>query len=151
MTTDSGLTDVFTRLVRVQTDLWNVVDARIRADHGVPLTDLTALQVVVATPACRVHDLVTTLHITVGGASKVVDRLVAAGYATRTPNPDDRRSSILAPTMAGQTLVTAARPSIEAVLRERLGSRLTTHELINLTTALRKMQGTSHLSLEEGA
>ena len=78
MSTDGGLTDAFTRLVRVQTDLWNAVDARVRADHSVPLTDLTALQVVAATATCRVHDLVTTLHITVGGASKVVDRLVAA-------------------------------------------------------------------------
>lgn len=141
MSADRDLTDVFTRLVRVQTELWNVVDARVRADHGVPLTHVTALQVVAGTPTGRVQDLVTTLHITVGGASKLVDRLVEAGHVVRTVNPVDRRSSVLVPTKAGRELVANAAPDIEEVLDERLGSRLTATDLTDLTTVLLKLQG----------
>jgi DNA-binding MarR family transcriptional regulator len=41
------------------------------------------------------------LQITVGAASKVVDRVEAAGHCARQPDPRDRRSSLLVLTPAG--------------------------------------------------
>lgn len=116
----SGLYDTFTELVRFQTELWAEVDAAVRGAHGVPLTHVTVLELVATTDGCRVSDLVDTLHITVGGASKSVDRLVAGGWAVRATNPRDGRSSILATTPAGDAVLRDAGPTIDAVLRARL-------------------------------
>ena len=143
MTTDPRLQDVFTRLVRVQTRLWNDVDARVRSEHGVPLTDLTTLQVVAETPGCRVQEIVTTLHITVGGASKVVDRLVASGLVVRAGNPDDRRSSIVTTTQTGLALLKRTGPDVEDVLAKRLAPPLTPADLDVLDQILRTLQVSS--------
>lgn len=128
--------EAFARLVRVQTRLWNAVDARIRAEHGVPLTQVTALQVIATTESCKVGDLVGTLHITVGGASKVVDRLVAAGLAARVPNERDRRSPALNPTASGRTLLEAVAPVIGEVLGREMVARLPDTDLSSLNRIL---------------
>jgi DNA-binding MarR family transcriptional regulator len=126
----------FGRLVRAQTRLWNAVDARVRAEHGVPLTQVTALQVIAGTEACKVGDLVGTLHITVGGASKVVDRLVAAGHVGRVANDRDRRSPVLVPTASGRHLLEAAGPVIDDVLGHELVARLSDSDLSSLNRIL---------------
>jgi DNA-binding MarR family transcriptional regulator len=128
--------ETFARLVRAQTRLWNAVDTQVRDHHGLPLTQLTALQVIAMTDACKVGDLVRTLHITVGGASKVVDRLVAAGFATRVVNDRDRRSPALVPTDQGRDLLRTAAPTYDDVLDEELVARLTDDDLSSLNRIL---------------
>jgi DNA-binding MarR family transcriptional regulator len=140
----TGLSDdptyaTFARLVRVQTRLWNDVDARLRAEHGVALALVTPLELVAREPDRRVQDVADTLHITVGGASKVVDRLVAAGLVTRAAHPTDRRSSVLAPTDEGLALLGRVAATVEAVLADRLVaplSRAGLHELDRLLTTV---------------
>lgn len=126
----------FSRLVRTQTRLWSAVDARVRAEHGVPLTQVMALRTVATTEACSVGELVDTLHITIGGASKVVDRLVAAGLVSRTANQRDRRSPILEPTASGRLLLVAATPTIDDVLRDELAAHITVEDLATLDRIL---------------
>jgi DNA-binding MarR family transcriptional regulator len=126
----------FSRLVRTQTRLWNAVDARVRAEHGVPLTQVVALRTVATTEACRVGDLVDTLHITVGGASKVVDRLVAAGLVSRMANERDRRSPVLAATASGQVLLEAAAPTIDDVLHDEFAAHVSAEDLATLDRIL---------------
>ena len=140
--------EVFAELVRVQTRLWNEVDARMRERHGVPFTDLTALEVVASTPDCRVQDVVDTLHITVGGASKAVDRLVGAGAVRRAPNPDDRRSSVLLVTAKGARLLDRTIPDLEAVLEARLVSALSSADLVRLGRILVRLK--EHAPGEDG-
>ena len=130
----------FARLVRVQTMLWNDMDARLRAQHDVPLADLTAVEVAADLPGCRVQDLVETMHITVGGASKVVDRLVDRGYVVRTANPADRRSSVLAVTAGGMDLLERAKPDIEEILARRLAQVLSPPDLDSLDRTLIAVQ-----------
>jgi len=50
------------------------------------------MQVMSKYPACRVFDIKEELSITVGGTSKLVDRIEAAGLCRRRANPDDRRA-----------------------------------------------------------
>jgi len=126
----------FSRLVRTQTRLWNAVDARVRAEHDVPLTQVTALRVVATTEACRVSDLIDTLHITVGGASKVVDRLVTAGLVSRIANERDRRSPGLVATASGQVLLEAAALTIDDVLRDELTAHVSAEDLVTLDRIL---------------
>lgn len=118
---DVDLAALFDDLVRVETGLWNAVDARLRAaDSGVPLSWYETARVVAATPSCRVADIAGTLLITIGGASKLVDRIENAGLCRRTANPTDGRSSHITLTPTGTQLL--AR--LATVLRDELDTRL---------------------------
>ncbi|WP_344937536.1 MarR family winged helix-turn-helix transcriptional regulator [Actinoplanes nipponensis] len=82
------------------------------------------MRVVAATPGCRVLDVSAQLQITVGAASKVVDRVEAAGHCARRPNPRDRRSSLIALTPSGSAALAAAEVVFERELAELLGGVL---------------------------
>ncbi|MGY0388085.1 MarR family winged helix-turn-helix transcriptional regulator [Nocardioides sp. WG-D5] len=111
----------FSDLVRAETRLFNQLDARVRAGHdGLTLGQFQMLDLIATTPECRVSDIVASMDIGVGTASKAVDRLEAAGLCRRASNPNDRRSSILAVTPDGERALTAATPTVDAVIAERL-------------------------------
>jgi DNA-binding MarR family transcriptional regulator len=114
--------DVFERLVRVQILLWNAVDSRLREAHELPLTWFEPMRVVAELGQARVRDIAETLVITEGGASKLVDRIQAAGYLDRQPHPDDGRSSQLVLTAKGNELLEAARRTRDAELEHRMGT-----------------------------
>jgi len=73
------LRQVYDDLIRLETDLWNGVDARLQRECAVSLAVFNALLIIQATPQCRVWDLARAVSITVGGASQAVDRLEARG------------------------------------------------------------------------
>jgi DNA-binding MarR family transcriptional regulator len=52
--------------------------------------------------------------------SQAVNRLTSAGYAVRTPDPDDRRKVLFSATAEGHELAGAARAQRNAWLDERL-------------------------------
>ena len=84
MDTRAGQTDfypLFSTLTRLETELWDAVDARVRQECGLPLGRFEAMVVVSSLGMCRVFDIASALAITVGGASKLVDRVEAAGTA----------------------------------------------------------------------
>ena len=112
---------LFSDLVRAETRLLNQLDARLRAAHdGLTLGQFQMLELIATTPECRVSDIVASIDIGVGTASKAVDRLEAAGLCRRASNPHDRRSSILALTAHGERAYAAATPTVEAVIAERV-------------------------------
>jgi DNA-binding MarR family transcriptional regulator len=76
---------------------------------------------IVRTPSCRVQDIAWALRITAGAASKLVDRLEAAGLCARRAHPEDRRSSLLEPTEAGRRTHAAAETTLVDELGRRLG------------------------------
>jgi len=114
------LAQFFEDLVRAETRLYNAVDARLRDRHGLTLGQYELLTVISRRDGCRVLDIVRTVGITVGAASKAVDRLEAAGWCRRRVNEDDRRSSVLTVTPAGTRLLARARPTFEQELTDRL-------------------------------
>lgn len=117
----TDLAQLFEDLVRAETRLYNAVDARLRDRHGLSLGQYELLQIMARRDGCRVLDIVHEVGITVGAASKAVDRLEAAGWCRRRVNEQDRRSSRLEVTPAGARLLAAARPTFETELAERLG------------------------------
>jgi MarR family transcriptional regulator, organic hydroperoxide resistance regulator len=117
----SSLREVFNELVRLEIEVWNAVDARLRADHDLPLTHFEPMAVIERMGTCRVYDIAIELGITTGGTSKLVDRIEEQGYLRRRPNPDDRRSSLLELTPAGRRVVKAAGKSFDDELERRLG------------------------------
>jgi DNA-binding MarR family transcriptional regulator len=113
---------VFHDLVQFEIELWNAVDARLRAECDLPLTWFEVMQLLARRSECRIQDVAEEFGITVGGTSKVVDRIEAAGYCRRRANPNDRRSSLLELTPAGRRLVKKAMKAFEAELETRIGS-----------------------------
>lgn len=132
----TNLATVFTDLVRFQIELWNAVDARLRADHDLPLSWYEPMQIVADRESCRVFDIAADMVITVGGTSKLVDRLEAAGHCRRRSNPGDRRSSIIELTPSGRRLLAKATATYEDELSLRLGSVIPARELDRLASTL---------------
>src|ERR1700733_7120379 len=132
---------LFSELVRLETEVWDAVESRLRTDHDVTLPVFEFLQVISRSPACRVHDIAAELSITVGGTSKIVDRIEAAGYCARHANPSDRRSSILALTPAGKRLLPKITATVDDELGARLGSALSGRSLAELIRTLSGLRG----------
>ena len=130
----------FADLVRLEIELWDAVEARLRAELGVGLGTAQTLAVVAAVPDCRVHDIVRDLSITVGGASKTVDRLERNGFVTRRPHPSDRRSSVIALTRAGATTHATAQRLIAAELDARIGGALSDRAFDQLHGTIGKLR-----------
>jgi DNA-binding MarR family transcriptional regulator len=103
-------------LIRLEIALWDRVNARLQDSHELPLAFFEPLHVISREVArsMRVGDLARSLRITVGGTSKLVDRMDEAGLIAREPDPADRRASRVALTTAGKRKLNAAVKSYEA-------------------------------------
>jgi DNA-binding MarR family transcriptional regulator len=134
------LLDLFHQLIRFETELWNAVDARLRAEFGLPLGRLEPMQVIARRPSCRVYDIAEELSITIGGTSKLVDRIEAAGYCVRRANPDDRRSSIIELTASGRRVLAKAAKAFEEELQIRIGSAVPQRPLQQFYSTLVKLR-----------
>jgi MarR family transcriptional regulator, organic hydroperoxide resistance regulator len=141
---DVELVELFRDLVRLETQLWNRVETRIQHAHGLPLAWLEIMQVVSATGDCRVLDIAKALSITVGGASKVVDKVEAAGWCRRQPNPTDGRSNLIQLTEAGERLLEAANITFSSALTADVAAAAPAAELAQLAATLRRLR--QHLS-----
>ncbi|PVU84393.1 MarR family transcriptional regulator (plasmid) [Cellulomonas sp. WB94] len=129
--------DFFDVLVGYETYLWNHLDDRLRAGGGVSLGTLSALRVVRRHAGeCRVQELRTDLGITVGAASKLVDRLERDGLAVRSAHPGDRRSSLVTLTAAGDAAHDAGVALMATTLAEHLAGETA---LAETTVALARL------------
>jgi len=131
---------LFHQLVRFETELWNAIDARLRAEFDLPLSRLEPMQVIARRPSCRVYDIAEELSITIGGTSKLVDRIEDAGYCVRRANPDDRRSSIIELTTAGRRVLSKATKVFEDELQTRIGSAVPLRSLQQFYATLVKLR-----------
>jgi MarR family transcriptional regulator, organic hydroperoxide resistance regulator len=136
----TDLLDLFHQLIRFETELWNAVDARLRTEFGLPLSRLEPMQVIARRPLCRVHDIAAELSITIGGTSKLVDRIEAAGYCVRRANPEDRRSSIIELTASGRRVLAKATKVFEDDLQTRIGSAVPERSLQQFNSTLVKLR-----------
>ena len=134
------LAGLFSDLVRLETDLWGLVDLRLRREHEVPLSWFEPMQVMDRVPDCRVADIAEALSITVGGASKLVDRIEHAGWCRRAPNPNDARSSVLTLSRAGRRVLDAAQDSFDDELATRLGAALSPERLTSFASTVRDLR-----------
>ncbi|GAA5154050.1 MarR family winged helix-turn-helix transcriptional regulator [Amycolatopsis dongchuanensis] len=136
------LAQVFADLVRFETRLYNAVDDRLRAAHGVSTGQFEFLKIIGSRDDCRVQDLAHEVAITVGATSKGVDRLEARGWVSRRPNPANRRSSLLGLTTEGRELLDAATGTFEDELRTWLDEPLTARSLDQFAATLTRLRRT---------
>lgn len=134
------LAGLFNDLVRLETELWDLVDHRLREDHDLPLSWFEPMQVVERVADCRVVDIADSLSITVGGASKLVDRIERAGWCARVRNPKDARSSLITLTRAGLRVLRAAEGSFGDELAGRLGPAVPPARLASFASIVRDLR-----------
>ncbi|MFB4303362.1 MarR family winged helix-turn-helix transcriptional regulator [Actinomadura sp. NTSP31] len=136
----AGLPGFFADLVRCETRLYNALNDRLRARHGIVTSQFEALRYLRDHPGARVADLAAEFAIGIGAASKSVDRLERQGWTVRRPNPSDRRSSLLALTDAGSQLVDAAEETFADALAEMIGRALDAPSTAAAANALAKLR-----------
>lgn len=134
-------------LVRVEVRLYTLLDARLRGRHGHGLGRVDLLRTVAEIPGCRVSDVVRRLGITVGAASKGVERQVRDGLVRRDANPEDGRSSFLALTPEGRRVLDEALPTLDREVAAVLhGTGVPDGDLAHLARVLAAVRG----ALEDG-
>jgi MarR family transcriptional regulator, organic hydroperoxide resistance regulator len=136
----SDLRQVFNDLIRLEIELWNAVDARLKREFGLPLTHFEPMSVMARVAKCRVYDIASELGITTGGTSKLVDRIEASGYCRRLPNPEDRRSSLLELTPEGHRMFDEAGTAFDDELQRRLGTALPERTMRQFGAALARLR-----------
>lgn len=139
MEDDTPRTDLpllFHELVRLGNELSIAADVRLRADVDLTLARFQSMLVIERLPTCRVLDVAAELGITVGGASKIVDRVEDAGHCRRRANPEDRRSSLVQLTPAGKRVLRKAEKSFEQELAGRLDDVLGPRAMTQFVKAL---------------
>lgn len=114
-------------LVRLEITLWERVDAALKQAHDLPLSSFEAL-FMISDGTLRVGDLAAGLRITVGGASKLADRVEKAGLISRAADPGDRRASRLELTPHGTDLLAAATLTYSSALAAIVDPVLTAAE-----------------------
>ena len=146
----SDLRRLFNDIIRFEIELWNAIDARLKNEFDLPLTHFEPMSVIDRLPGCRVYDIARELGITTGGTSKLVDRIEANGYCRRLPNPEDRRSSLLELTPAGQRILAEAGAAFDEELQARLGAAVPERTLRQFAATLTRLRAAGQrVAMEE--
>ncbi len=91
----------------------------------------------------RMGDLAEILVITRGGLTKLVDRLVKAGYLERTLCESDRRVTYASLLPAGADLLEEMRPVVEAELQASFSTKLTARQADDLRGTLERLRASA--------
>jgi DNA-binding MarR family transcriptional regulator len=135
-----NVAELFSEVVRFETELWAAVDKRLIEVHNLPLSRFEPMQVIIRTPMCRVSDIAEALSITVGGTSKLIDRIEAAGLCQRRVDPDDGRSPMIELTSAGKQLLAEATATFVSELEIRIGSKVSQRALKQFAATIRELR-----------
>lgn len=127
---------LFTALIHTEMGAWNAVESALsEAGNALTLGRFLVLRTVRDTPACRIQEVAASQGITLGAASRLVDRLHRDGLVHRTPCEHDRRAIILTVTEEGLAHLEKACVIVEKE-QERLFARLSAAQREELTRAL---------------
>lgn len=92
-----GDTHPATLLLREFLDVTEDFERGLGAELTVNPTDLTAMQHLIVAGSLTPTALAQRLGLSSGAVTTVIDRLESLGHVHRTPNPDDRRGTIVRP------------------------------------------------------
>ena len=135
----TSASSLFTALIRAEVRAWNSVETALsRAGNPLTLGRFLVLRTVRDTPACRIQEVASSQGITLGAASRLVDRLGADGLVQRHPSPTDRRVALLSVTDEGARRLRDAQGVVEAETR-RVFSPLDPDQRASLSAMLTKV------------
>ena len=127
---------LFTALINTEMGAWNAVESSLsEAGNALTLSRFLVLRTVRDTPACCIQEVAASQGITLGAASRLVDRLHRDGLLHRTPCEHDRRATILTVTEEGLAHLEEACMIVEKE-QERLFTPLSAAQREELTRSL---------------
>ena len=127
---------LFTALIHTEMGARNALESALsEAGNALTLGRLLVLRTVRDTPACRIQEVAASQGITLGAASRLVDRLHRDGLLHRTPCEHDRRATVLTVTDQGLAHLEEACMIVEKE-QERLFAPLSTAQREELTRSL---------------
>lgn len=112
---------------RIETRLWNSVDARLKEENTLDLNSYQVLHAIEKNPHCRPADISAELSVSSGGVTKLLDRLEKEGYLRREANENDRRSSLIVLTDEGEKELAHSHELVQQTVTSILGHVRTLH------------------------
>jgi DNA-binding MarR family transcriptional regulator len=127
-------------LLRVSALLSHELDRELQNATGLGLSEvLVILQIMFSGGRLKMADLADTLVVTRGGVTKIVDRLVSAGYLDRVPSEEDRRVVYAQVTDEAMKLIRTHQPLVESVTERRMATLLNKIELEQLHELMHRL------------
>jgi DNA-binding MarR family transcriptional regulator len=135
--------EAFVRLVRANVAVTRQLSAQLSADHGVSLSAYEALLLLARAPDSRLRrvDLASSLLLTAGGVTRLLDGLEREGFVAREQCSSDRRVTYAVLTKAGRDKLREASKSHTRQIRELLGGTYDEDELAQLVALLDRLPG----------
>lgn len=129
------------RLVRVSQALLSKVEAELKAAGHPPLVWYDVLLELnrVGTDGLRPYQLQERMLLAQYNLSRLIDRLIRAGYVARRDCADDRRGQILEITAEGRDCLRAMWPAYRKALRTHFAAKLEPSEVTALASMLKKL------------
>jgi DNA-binding MarR family transcriptional regulator len=139
--TTSPAIEAFVRLVRASVAVTRELSAELSADHDLTLNEYEALLLLARAPDSRMRrvDLASTLLLTAGGVTRLLEGLERRGYVAREESPTDRRVSYAVLTQAGRDKLREADKSHTRQIRELMGAHYDDDELAELAALLDRL------------
>lgn len=136
----AGVT-AWARLLRVGQAMLAAADAELRAKGFPPLAWYDALLELkrAGSAGLRPYELQREMLLAQYNVSRLIDRLVAAGYVERRTASADRRGQVLTITPTGMAMLTEMWPAYRSIIRTAFGDRLDDGEFAVLNDILAKL------------
>lgn len=132
--------DAWVRLVRAYRAAIGGIEAALKAEDLPPLSWYDALLELRRAPeGLRLFELEERMLLPQYNASRLVDRLDAAGYLMKATDPKDARGRVLTLTSAGNDLLERMWPVYARALQVHIGARLSSEEARQLAELLTRI------------
>jgi DNA-binding MarR family transcriptional regulator len=115
------------------------------ADHGLTLPQFDVLATLWHGEGITQQELAERLLVTKGNVVGLIDRVSAAGWVERRPDPDDRRANRLYLTAAGRKLLAQAWPC-QVAINQKIFGTLNESELRMMHALLERLEDASRES-----
>jgi len=115
------------------------LDRQLQRDAGIPHAWFALLVVLAEHPhrTARQSELAGIAEFSLSRLSHAITRLVDRGWVTRTPDPNDRRATLVTLTDAGANALETIAPAHVALVKEMLFDRLSRRQVTALHDACR--------------
>jgi len=143
LSTQSLGAQTFVSLLRAHMAATRQLNAQLNAQHGLTLSDFEVLLRLARAQDRRLRrvDLAEEVLLTASGITRLLDGLEKGGYVERASCDSDRRVVYAVITDAGLAKLEEAASSHFAQVEELFGGRYDEHELVELTSLLRRLGG----------
>ena len=140
--TETDMLDLWARFMRVSQAVLGAVEADLKAAGFPPLAWYDALlELRRADPeGLRQFELQEHMLLAQYNMSRLVDRLVQAGYARREPCPEDGRGQVICLTEKGRALIDAMWPAYRGAITAHFGGKLGSDEATALAGMLERLR-----------